>query len=254
MTLHFHSGYAYQEVLESKVDQTPTILIHGAGSSHLGWPSAIRHLSGKHILSIDLPNHGKSAQKELQSIEQYADNLHSFLNGLGIQHANLIGHSMGAALVLQLILQYPELCVRGALFAYTPAPVFKELFSEAGDHDKNQPEWIQTFTERLFSPGFPIAQREKISSPLFFKDSETLRSDLLITQQYQPALPVGKISIPFLLLYGEDDPFLNQSQKQILIKKFINPMVKEIPRAGHLFLWEHTEIVQKYLVEFLDNA
>ncbi len=254
MPLHFFKGYAYQEFLVSDSDQIPTILIHGAGSSHLGWPASIRHLPSKHILAIDLPNHGKSAHKELHTIEEYAEDIPIFLKGLGIQRANLIGYSMGAAIVLQLILQHPALCEQGALLAYTPNPVFKELFSETDTPDKNQSDWIQIFSERLFSSGFSDAQREKISKPLFFENSKTLKCDLLMTHQYRPVFPLEKISTPIFFLFGADDPFSNQAQKQNLINHFIYPAIKEIPHTGHLFVWEYSELVQKYLLEFLDSC
>ncbi|MGV8026285.1 MAG: alpha/beta fold hydrolase [Anaerolineaceae bacterium] len=252
MSIHFKSGYAYQEIVAGDREQIPTILIHGAGSSHLGWPAAIRHLPEKHIFALDLPNHGKSAKKEIHTIEEYADDLHVFLLGLGIQRANLVGYSMGAALVLQLILQYPAFCKRGALLAYTPEPVFEELFSVAFKQDMNQSGWIQIFSEKLFSSGFSDSQREKISKPLLFENNETLKRDLLMTHQYRPVFPVGKISTPLLFLFGENDPFINQEQKQSLIDQTLDPMVKEIPDAGHLFIWEYPERIQKYLLEFLD--
>lgn len=254
MPLHFFQGYAYQEFLASDVDQIPTILIHGAGSSHLGWPASIRHLPGKHVLVIDLPNHGKSAHKELHTIEEYAEDVQTFLDDLEIQRANLIGYSMGAAIVLQLILQYPALCEQGALLAYTPDPVFKELFSETDTPAKNQSDWIQIFSERLFSSGFSNVQREKIGKPLLFENSETLKCDLLITHQYRPVFPLEKISTPIFFLFGADDPFSNQSQKQNLINHFIYPAIKEIPHTGHLFVWENPEWIQKYLMKFLDHS
>jgi pimeloyl-ACP methyl ester carboxylesterase len=253
MSIHFAHGYTYQEDFASDREQIPTILIHGAGSSHLGWPAAIRHLPGKHILVIDLPNHGKSAQKELHTIEEYTADIHIFLQGLGIQRANLVGYSMGAALVLQLILQHPAFCERGALLAYTPEPVFEKLFSVAGKQGINQSDWIQIFSEKLFSSGFSTSQREKISKPLLFENSETLKRDLLMTHQYHPIFPAEKMSTPLLFLSGADDPFLNQPQKQILIDQFINPMVKEIPDAGHLFIWEYPKLVQKHLLNFLER-
>jgi len=251
MSVHFDRGYAYQEVLVGGGEQVPAILIHGAGSSHLGWPAAIRHLPGKRILAIDLPNHGRSAQKELCSIEEYAEDIHFFLQGLGIQRANLVGHSMGAALVLQLMIQHPAICGRGALFAYAPQPIFNELYSKTGLPAEKQPVWMQAFTSKLFSPNFSVVQREKLSEPLFLGDKETLKNDLLLTHRYQPAFPVEKISTPLLLLFGADDPFINRSQKQLLIDHFTDSMVKEIPDAGHLFIWEHPELVQNFLLEFL---
>ena len=38
----------------------PVVLIHGAGGTHLHWPSEVRRLPGYRVLALDLPGHGKS--------------------------------------------------------------------------------------------------------------------------------------------------------------------------------------------------
>ncbi len=110
MALSFQNGVAYQEVKPQDADSLPIILVHGAGSSHLGWPSGIRHLPGRHIFAIDLPNHGKSAKKELNSIEEYALDLQVFLDSLGIEKANWSG-IQGSAIVCRYV-PNPAFCAK----------------------------------------------------------------------------------------------------------------------------------------------
>lgn len=64
--------------------QPPVILIHGAGSSHLGWPAALRRLPGCRVLALDLPGHGRSAEVGLQSLDATADRLVDFLEAIGL--------------------------------------------------------------------------------------------------------------------------------------------------------------------------
>ncbi|TLN23779.1 alpha/beta fold hydrolase, partial [bacterium] len=73
----------------------PVILIHGAGSSHLCWPAALRRLPGCRVLALDLPGHGRSSGVGLQSLDALADRLVDFLEALGLYQAVFVGHSMG---------------------------------------------------------------------------------------------------------------------------------------------------------------
>ena len=253
MALSFQNGVAYQEVKPQDADSLPIILVHGAGSSHLGWPSGIRHLPGRHIFAIDLPNHGKSAKKELNSIEEYALDLQVFLDSLGIEKANLVGYSMGSAIVLQILFQNPAFCAQIALLAYTPDPVFEEFYEQELPEQINRFDWVQSFTQKLFQTGFSEAQKGKVGEPLFHADRETLKNDLLITHQYCPVYPERKCTVPALFLLGENDPFSNPVQKQNMIDHFSTSSVKTLAHAGHLFIWEYPEMVGGYLSDFFKS-
>ena len=102
------AGIYYAQFDEGHKDQPPIILIHGAGSSHLIWPSEIRRLVGQRVLAVDLPGHGKSTGVGLQSISSNADQIVEFLAALGLYQAVFVGHSMGGAIALDLAIRHPN--------------------------------------------------------------------------------------------------------------------------------------------------
>lgn len=90
----------------------PTILIHGAGwtSSCETWVRNIGPLSEKlHVYAIDCLNWGLGDvfQQDF-SFAYLVDHVREFMDVLGIEKANLVGHSMGGWIVTLLAYESPE--------------------------------------------------------------------------------------------------------------------------------------------------
>lgn len=123
---------------ESKGEGHALLLIHGAGSSCLNWKPQIEDLSEEfHAIAIDLPGHGRSQATDpsLITIDWYTKFVKKFLESMGIERVTPIGHSMGGAISMQFLLDYPEsveclvLTSTGAKLGVSPA-LFSVLRSD----------------------------------------------------------------------------------------------------------------------------
>src|SRR4051812_30248714 len=85
-----------------------TLVIHGAGGSHLDWPAEIRRMPELNAIIIDLPGHGKSTGAGRNSVGAYASDVLALLDALKLQKVILAGHSMGGGIALLLALQHPD--------------------------------------------------------------------------------------------------------------------------------------------------
>ena len=90
----------------------PTILIHGAGwtSGCESWVRNIGPLSEKlHVYAIDCLNWGVGDvfQQEF-SFAYLVDHVREFMDLMGIEQANFVGHSMGGWIVTLLAYESPE--------------------------------------------------------------------------------------------------------------------------------------------------
>ena len=110
VTLHGHD-VAYRMAGEGPV----IVLIHGMAGSSRTWRDVMPLLARDHtVVAPDLLGHGESA-KPLgdYSLGAYASGLRDLLVGaLGIEHATLVGQSLGGGVAMQLAYQHPELCER----------------------------------------------------------------------------------------------------------------------------------------------
>jgi pimeloyl-ACP methyl ester carboxylesterase len=63
---------------------------------------------GFSVLAVDQPAHSRSAGPALPSVEALADWTLALLDAAGVQHAALVGHSMGALIALEAAARGPE--------------------------------------------------------------------------------------------------------------------------------------------------
>jgi pimeloyl-ACP methyl ester carboxylesterase len=90
------------------------LLIHGIAGRAEQWTGVIKALSrSRTVLAPDLLGHGDSAKPRGDySLGAHASGIRDLLVGLNIEHASIVGHSLGGGIAMQLSYQFPELCER----------------------------------------------------------------------------------------------------------------------------------------------
>jgi len=85
------------------------LFMHGSGQSHLSFMLQGRFFAnrGWAVLTPDLPAHGLSGGAALTSIEDMADWVVELLDVLDVVSVNVIGHSQGGLIGLELARRYP---------------------------------------------------------------------------------------------------------------------------------------------------
>ncbi|NGY03505.1 alpha/beta fold hydrolase [Solimonas terrae] len=103
----------------------PLVLIHGLGGSHLDWEHQIGVLATRfRVIAPDLRGFGRSGTgRRLFSIRRLMQDVVLLLDRLGIAQCQLIGHSMGGAIVQQLSLDHPQRVQR--LVVANSMPMFR---------------------------------------------------------------------------------------------------------------------------------
>ena len=88
---------------------TPLLLIHGFGADQGSWRPLLQHLPHERaVVAIDLPNHGKSEARAVQTLQEVAAEVLKRLDAEGIPFVHLLGHSLGGAVALALAKTSPE--------------------------------------------------------------------------------------------------------------------------------------------------
>jgi pimeloyl-ACP methyl ester carboxylesterase len=90
------------------------VLIHGLGANSTVWDAVQARLAQRFtVIAPDLLGHGESDKpRNDSSIAAYANGLRDLLSVLGIDHATVVGHSLGGGIAMQFTYQYPEFVER----------------------------------------------------------------------------------------------------------------------------------------------
>jgi pimeloyl-ACP methyl ester carboxylesterase len=83
----------------------PLVLVHGLGGSGLSWAPVLPSLAAeREVIAPDLPGFGQSEPLPGEvSIATLTDALADYLKAAGLESASIVGSSMGARMVLELV-------------------------------------------------------------------------------------------------------------------------------------------------------
>ncbi len=97
---------------ELGADGVPVLLLHGLFGAGDNLGALARRLSlHRRVLMVDLRNHGQSPHAATMTQAEMAEDVRALMQRLGIDCADLVGHSLGGKVAMQLAMNYPH-CVR----------------------------------------------------------------------------------------------------------------------------------------------
>ncbi|HCF83794.1 MAG TPA: hypothetical protein DEV72_01145 [Ktedonobacter sp.] len=96
--------------LERGTGSEPIIFVHGFISTQVWWQLTLEQLPASfRAYAIDLRACGESECIETNhTLAQYADDLHQFVEQMGLQQFILVGHSMGGGIAMQYALNHQD--------------------------------------------------------------------------------------------------------------------------------------------------
>ena len=227
------------------------VLIHGAGADHIFWPPEIRRLVNVRTLKLDLPGHGKSKGPGLQSVDDYADSVISFMNAAGLSRAVFVGHALGGAIALALAIDHPERVAGIGLVSSGPRlPIAASILENAA----NPATYILAVQslQRLMQ----IPQDLKNLKIQVFRHLSSIRptlfhGDLCACAQFDVTTRLGTIHTPVLVLCGNDDQLTPRHYSESLAGQISGAALQTIEGAGHLVMLEQPRRVAGLLSVFL---
>jgi pimeloyl-ACP methyl ester carboxylesterase len=242
--------YAYQG---GDGDRPCVVLIHGAGGTHLYWPSEVRRLPGYRIFALDLPGHGKSGGRGLQSIGAYTDAVLEWMQVVNLHRAVFVGHSMGSAIAMRLAIEQPEHVLGlGLLGAGARLRVHPDILQNTSNETTFQ-RAIDQVVGCSFSEQAPARLVELAAKRMAETRPSVLHGDFLACDAFDEMERVSQISQPTIVICGADDQLTPARYAQFLADKIPGAHLEMIPNAGHMVMLERPNIVAEVMTKFLDG-
>ena len=252
--------YAYTGARAFIAAQPSLLFVHGAAHDHSVWALQSRYFAhhGYNVLAVDLPGHGRSTGAPLSSVEAIAQWLPRVLDAAGATAATLIGHSMGALVVLDCAARCPDRVGRIALLGpAVPMPVSDVLLTAAKADDHVAFElingWSHSAGKQLGGNQAPGMWMTGAAMRLMERSRPgALYADLNACRGYVDGLrAAAQVRCPALVILGARDIMAPPKGAQAMLDALADKRVYMLPDTGHAMMAEQPDAVLDALRVFV---
>lgn len=245
----------------------PLLLIHGSGASGASWGPAARLLAGhRHVIRVDLPGCGQSPPARSYDVPGQAGRVAELLDGLGLRHVALAGHSSGGYVATALAEQRPDLVGSLALISTGPsldallpqplilrallAPPLGPILWRRRSDAMIRKAVSATTARPVDIPGDAIADLKNMAYRTF--RTVLRRNTAYVAERAVPARLAG-LGIPVLVIFGAADPRYEPSSAG-QYNAVPGARVEMLPGVGHMPILEAPRETSDLLLGFTATA
>lgn len=245
---------------------SPVVLVHGTPSRSYLWRGVVGKLMERHAVYVyDLPGFGESERYEGQDVSIAAQGrvLAELVGAWGLEEPMIAGHDIGGGILLRAHL------LEGVSFrkiSLLDAVVLTPWGTPALGHVKEHLGAYRTMPTDVFGAYVAAHLAEATSRPMDagafeaylsqWRGSEGqaayLRKDeaLVARDTAEVERRLGSVRAPVLVVWGEEDAWLEPSQAEILARKIPDAELRLVPGAGHFVMEDAPEEVAEILAGF----
>ena len=262
--IELSTGITMAYVEMGKAEGDPLVLIHGMTDNSRSWSLIAPYFAeaGYHIYMPDLRGHGESDKPDtgFYTTADHAADIAAFMDAIGIEKADIIGHSLGSMTAQTFELFYPEKCNHVVWESTTPVSggtVLGTYYYEYGisigqdghPDDEFMDEWY--YCEAPVDEEFLKYEMDE-SQALTGANWECIAGGASFSD-LTPFYEFMDDSIPTLILWGTGDGFFNEDLQDEL-KEYV-PFAEFIAYdgIGHNIQWENTEQMAKDCIDFFQK-
>lgn len=229
------------------------LFIHGAGGKQYSWSYQKAYFEKEfNPIVIELPGHGGSGGEGEQEIVRYAEHVEAFLKALGVHKAFLVGHSMGGAIVQTLALSHPEM-IKGIVLVGTGArlKVLPMILNGIKDDFEGTVRRVSQFA---YSRNASATLIERGIAEMLQSRAEVLYGDYLACDRFDLMNEIEKITLPTLILCGEDDQLAPVKYSQFLQSRITGSKMEILSNAGHMVMMEAPQAFNEKIERFIEET
>jgi len=226
----------------------PVVMLHGYSDSWRSFEPLLARLPDTiHAFAVTQRGHGDAdAPAAGYRPEDYAADALAFLDAVGLEAAVIVGHSGGSYAAQRFARDHPErtlgVVLIGAFLSMRDNPAVTGLWDEvAGLTDPVDPAFVREFQESCVSAPVPdgfidaiVAESLKLPARVWH---EYLRAHL----EADAPTAGGPITVPGLVLWGEQDAFCPRADQERLARAIHGARLVTYPGTGHCPHWERPE-------------
>jgi len=244
---------------ESTGTGAPLLLIQGLGYARWGWDPVVPALA-EHFRVVTFDNRGIGESDKPSgpySARDMAADAAQVLDEAGVEHAHVLGASLGGMIAQELAVAAPDRVERLVLCCTTPG----------GADAVAMPEVTVRLLQEAATLAPEVALRRFVANALGDEPRAGLVDELYRRRLASPPDPAGwqaqaaagttfpgvegTIAAPTLVLHGTADNVVDYRNGELLVERIPDARLELFPAAGHLFFWEQPDRFVRIVTEFL---
>lgn len=268
-TVEIASGIEMYYMEMGNRDGEPLVLIHGMSDYSRSWSLIAPYFADYHIYIPEMRAHGDTGTGGINRIEQgiMGYDVVCFLDAMGLERVNLMGHSRGTSIAQLVVLNYPE-------------RVSRVVFESGAAVSDNTPAELRdnTYYEKPFN-ALPIAGLPEDTTGFegfddymdwWYYNDAPVDEDFIEMAKYEASwLPleawrsIGGIlkepqdleDIPALAIWGEDDYLMGKDVRDRFMANYGDSVEYIIhPGYGHNVHWEDPAMIAEEVIAFFEST
>ena len=245
----------------------PVVLIGGFTSTVSTWRLQVPVLS-EHYCVITPENRGSGRTRVIgdddgsRSVWGWAEDLHGFLDALGLDRVHLAGCSMGGRIVQAFASRWEDRLLSLSLLCASPG----DAHAVAGDPQVTSalaPGSVPGATAEdhasaaaaVFHPDTLVRRPDAIREFLEIRELEPHSAEELANRTAAMTAPfsvwdeLGRLSVPTLVITGEADRLLPPENSRRLAEHIPNAHLVLVEGGGHVFFVEQPDVTNQELLK-----
>ena len=232
-------------------------LLHGWGAD----AALFRHIADiiarqYTVVAFDFPGFGQTAEPEQAwSVSDYADFTVEFIRSFPCKNAILLGHSFGGRVIIKMANEKNLPFTLDKLILVDSAGILPRrslLYKiRIGAYKTGKVILNMPGVKNLF-PHAITALKERMGSADYAQASDVMRQCLVKTVNEDLTPLLKTISIPTLLIWGEDDTATPLADGRMMEKQIRNSGLVVLKNAGHYSFLDQPVIFSRVIRSFLN--
>ncbi len=242
----------------------PVLCLHGITS----WGGRFRRLAERrlasfHVFAPDLRGHGVSDWDPPWSLGAHVGDLVDTLGALHLERVDVVGHSFGGRLALELASRHPDRVGRIVLLdpaVWVPPHIALER-AELARMDASYESVEEAISDRLSAGTGTDEQlvREELPQHLHLGDDGRWRGRyapsavVAAYSEMAKAPPLDRVAASTLLVRGADSEVVPESLRDIVCETMSDCRSITVP-GGHIVMWDAFDETADAILGFLDDG
>lgn len=236
------------------------MLLHGIGGRAALWAPSVAALAPRQVLTLDMPGYD-GASRALDSFAELADAAVALLDAQGVTEADVVGHSLGGMIALEMALRHPARVRRLVIIASSPAfgsrdPAFRESFLAARqkplDEGLGMAGVAAALVPGMLGPAAHPAAARAAMTAMASVDEAAYRTTLATLTNFDRRADLPRVTHPALLIAGEADQTAPPRGMARMAEAMPDARPLVIPGVGHLLPLEAPDAFHAALHDFLN--